>query len=84
MWELSGFGIETTLGYRCLVQRTEHEVCEQISEYYNPMYVKGKVPENPCEDIVGGRVGEYHCLGIVSNIYFITLCKDNFIVTVNY
>ena len=52
-----------------MIQRTEQEVCQPISKYYNPLYAPGKnnAPTGGeyCDDNFGDKVGEYHCLGIV-------------------
>ena len=56
----------------CKIQRSPQEVCEKITEYYNPLYVKGEIkseggaPDDvniPCDDGKGKYLGEYHCLG---------------------
>ena len=60
----------------CMVPRSDQEVCTQITKFYNPLFIKGRLTYyNPdtksqedvleCDDIIGGQVGEYHCLGIV-------------------
>ena len=57
----------------CKVWRSEQEVCQQISKYYNPLFIRDRIKyqengiEKPawyCDDIFGDRIGEYHCLGI--------------------
>ena len=66
---------------KCKVPRSEQEVCTQISEYYNPLYIKGKLQNSgknvlDCDDIVGGRIGEFHCLGItiiILRVFYIIL-----------
>ena len=56
----------------CKIQRSPQEVCEKITEFYNPLYVKGAIeteggaPDDvnvPCDDGKGKYVGEYQCLG---------------------
>ena len=46
------------------------EVCEKITQYYNPLYLDAEVddssstPHNfPCDDEKGKYVGTYQCLG---------------------
>ena len=61
----------------CKMQRTKNEVCQKITKYYNPLYIQDKlkyyygaegtdfVPILECDDVVGGKEGEYYCLGMV-------------------
>jgi hypothetical protein len=54
----------------CTVPRTDQEVCQPISKYYSPLFIKGKLtyfgtPVLECDDVFGAQEGEYHCLGIV-------------------
>ena len=67
----------------CMVPRSDQEVCTQITKFYNPLFIKGRLTYYnqittssegvvECDDIIGGQVGEYHCLGIVIfHIYFV-------------
>ena len=57
-------------GTKCRIQRSDQEVCQRITKYYNPLFIKDKLSYNDgslnvleCDDVIGGRVGEYHCLG---------------------
>ena len=58
------------LDNNCKIQRSPQEVCEKITEYYNPLYVKGAIPSTSdsstpeaCDDGKGKFIGEYQCLG---------------------
>ena len=73
---------------KCKMQRSDQEVCQQITKYYNPMFIMengnagtngksklnayGKTDNGPleCDDVIGARVGEYHCLG---NVIFLRM-----------
>ena len=59
----------------CNMQRGP-EVCEKITQYYNPLYSKGKVDVSgstpldfTCDDEKGKHVGTYQCLGIYLDIH---------------
>ena len=54
----------------CKIPRSDQEVCQQITQYYNPLFIKGELMyENEtvmlCDDIIGKRenIGKYFCLG---------------------
>ena len=56
----------------CRIQRSPQEVCQEVSELYNPLYKPGTiddvtgVPDDfNCDDGIGKFPGEYHCLGNV-------------------
>ena len=54
----------------CKVPRSDQEVCQPISKYYNPLFIKNRLSYAgrevlECDDIFGDQEGEYHCLGIV-------------------
>jgi hypothetical protein len=62
-------------GTKCTVPRSDQEVCEPITKYYNPLYIKDKLTYYDkfqsithnilnCDDVIGDQLGEYHCLGI--------------------
>ena len=61
------------IDFNCKIQRSPQEVCEKITKFYNPLYVKGAIatsggtPEDginvPCDDGKGKFLGEYQCLG---------------------
>ena len=62
-----------TKGLLCKSQRGA-EVCEKITEYYNPFYVgtlqTSETPiDNICDDEKGKHVGTYQCLGNVKVIW---------------
>ena len=57
-------------GSACMVPRSDQEVCTQVTEFYNPLFIKGKLKYFDqeallCDDIIGSQIGEYHCLGII-------------------
>ena len=45
------------------------EVCEKITQYYNPLYLGGEIDSNgiplnfACDDEKGKHIGTYQCLG---------------------
>ena len=54
------------------------EVCEKITQYYNPLYLDAEVDDSsstplnfPCDDEKGKYVGTYQCLGNASDIHHI-------------
>ena len=64
----------SSIDNNCKIQRSPQEVCEKITEFYNPLYVKGAIPTSgdatpedginvPCDDGKGKFLGEYQCLG---------------------
>ena len=77
-------------GNACKMQRSDQEVCQQITKFYNPLFImeNGNAGTNGtptlkwsnsnidgplgCDDVIGDRVGEYHCLGNI--IFFRTHC----------
>ena len=60
----------------CKIQRSDQEVCAPISKFYNPLYIHnqqnidaGLAGSPVCDDIIGGHIGEYHCMGSVIYIF---------------
>lgn len=49
----------------CPMQRSADEVCELVTDKYNPMYVPSNSvgATDPCDDNRGKNTGTYQCLG---------------------
>jgi len=54
----------------CKIARTDKEVCQQITQFYNPLYIKDALMHDGeniilCDDIIGKKenIGQYFCMG---------------------
>jgi hypothetical protein len=54
----------------CKIPRSDQEMCQPISKFYNPLHIKGELRYNNesvtlCDDVIGRKenVGKYFCLG---------------------
>ena len=65
------------LDENCVVPRSSQEVCEKVTEYYNPLYIPNRIPSNDgipgetCDDEKGKFVGQYQCLGVY-HVYIVS------------